>query len=467
MIPFLLLQITPFGSHEQIAKSGRIVRYRKQPTLISTRIALAGDGGNAMENAGDVPQGKPLAAEPTHAAMMSNFKSSACRAPRLTRMATIWQMCAILLCGATIRAQVAPSSEPLRRARDFVIAGKPEQAVPIYQELVRKFPNNPALHVDLCVAQYKARRYRDSAEAAKAALRLQPELPSANLFLGASYLQLGEYAAAIPPLQKALEAQSTERNARLALAEAFSGAGQYEQATQQFQKLSQILPDSPKVWYGLGHCYDKLSELAPGQSARYRQLAQQAYNRLDQQPPSLESRIHAAELLDRSSEWMEAAKLWRKALELAPHDNRARGGLAWALFRARDYKPALKVIESMRKDGFDSAVVNFLTGGCWLNLQQPEKSIPYLEKAIAADSHFLPAKAALGQVLLQTGKARAAIPYLRAALSVDEDGTTHFQLYRAYSITGQTEAAKRALADYEEFKKRLPHASTVHGNVYR
>jgi tetratricopeptide (TPR) repeat protein len=400
--------------------------------------------------------------------MISKRKSMAFRAPRLTRMATIsWGILAVSLCAATLRAQSAPSSEPLRRARDLVIAGKPEQAIPIYQELVRELPNNPGLRVDLCIAQFTARRYKDSVEAAEAALRLQPGLPSANLFLGASYLQLGEFASAIPPLQKALEARPTDRNAGLALAEALSGAGQYGQAAQQFQKLSEILPDSAKVWYGLGHCYNKLSEQAPGQSEHYRELAQQAYNRLDQLPPSLESRIHAAELLDSSSEWMEAAKQWRKALELAPHDNRARGGLAWALYRARDYPSALQVIEGMRKDGFDSAVVNFLTGGCWLNLEQPKKSIPYLEKAIADDSHFLPARAALGQALLRTGRAREAIPFLQAALSVDEDGTIHFQLYRAYSVAGQAAAAKQALSDYEEFKKGLPPASTAQGNAYR
>lgn len=347
-----------------------------------------------------------------------------------------------------------------------MIAGKPEQAAAIYQELVRKFPENPDLRVDLCVAQFKARRYKDSAEAAKAALKLRPELPAANLFLGASYLQLGEFASAIPPLQKALEQQSADRNARLALAEALSGARRYEEAADQFQKLAEIIPDSPKVWYGLGQCYEKLSARAPGRREHYQELAQQAYNRLGYLPSSPESYIHAAELREKNSEWVEAAKQWREALALAPHDNRARAGLAWALYRARDYAPALEVIQEMQKDGLDSAVLNFLTGGCWLNLQQPEKSVQYLEKAIAADSSFLPAKAALGQALLQTGKASEAIPLLREALSVDEDGTIHFQLYRAYATAGEAEAAKQALSDYEEFKK-APHSATASGNAYR
>ncbi|HET9179052.1 MAG TPA: tetratricopeptide repeat protein [Terriglobia bacterium] len=383
-------------------------------------------------------------------------------------MATFsWRVCAGLLCAATLWAQVAPPPEALSRARDLVIAGKPEQAAAIYQELVRKFPNHPGLRVDLCVAQYKAGRYKDSAEEAKAALKLRPKLPAANLFLGASYLQLGEFASAIPPLQKALAEQPADRNARLALAEALSGARRYEEAAEQFQRLAEIIPDNPRVWYGLGQCYEKLSEQTNGQSEHYRELARQAYNRLEQLPRSPEMYIHAAELREKNSEWVEAATQWREALALEPHDERARAGLAWALFRARDYASALEVIAEMRKDGIDSAVLNFLTGGCWLNLQQPEKSIPYLEKAIAADSGFLPAKAALGQALLQTGKAREAIPLLRAALSADDDGTIHFQLYRAYAMAGEAGAAKQALSDYEEFKKGPSQASTVSGGPYR
>jgi tetratricopeptide (TPR) repeat protein len=364
-----------------------------------------------------------------------------------------------LLFAATVGAQAGPPSEQLRRARELVLAGKPEQAVPIYQQLIRTSPNSPDLRVDLCIAQFKARHYKDSIEQAKAALRLRPELPSANLFLGASYVELGEFAAALPPLEKALEAQPNERNARLMLAQALSGAQRYEEAVEQFQKLSELLPDNPKVWYGLGQCYDKLSRQTPGQRDDYRELARQAFNQLTSLPRSRESCIHAAELREENGEWAEAAKAWREALKIAPDDGRVREGLAWALYRARDYEAALALIDSMRKDGLDSAELNFLSGACWLNLEQPEKSISYLEKAIGADAHLLPAHAALGQALLRTGRAKEAIPRLRAALSIDEDGSIHFQLFRAYAIAGQTEEAKRALSDYEEFKKSLRFAN--------
>ena len=360
-----------------------------------------------------------------------------------------------LLCAATLWAQADQASEKLRQAREFVIAGKPEQAIPMYQELVRAAPNSPELLMDLCIAEFKAKRYRDAIEHAQAALRLQPDLPSANLFLGASYVELGESAAAIPPLNQVLGGQPNERNARLMLAQALSGAKRYEEAAQQFRKLSELIPDNPKVWYGLGQTYDRLSQRAPAEREQFRVLAGQAYDRLMRLPRSSEAYAHAAELRAEGGEWAEAARQWREALKLAPDDGRVRTGLVWALYRSRDYEAALALIEGTRKGDPDSAELNFLSGACWLNLEEPQKSIPYLEKAIDADSHLLPAQAALGQALLQTGRAKDAIPHLRAALSIDEDGSGHYQLFRAYEIAGQGEAARQALSDYKEFTKRL------------
>jgi hypothetical protein len=48
------------------------------------------------------------------------------------------------------------------------------------------------------------------------------------------------------------------------------------------------------------------------------------------------------------------------------------------------------------------------------------------------------------------GKAADAIPHLQAALSSDEDATIHFQLLRAYQLTGQTGLARQALTAYQE-----------------
>src|SRR5205823_9381491 len=359
----------------------------------------------------------------------------------------------VLLWAATLCGQAGPPSERLHRARELVIAGKPEEAIPLYQELVRTFPANPEILMNLCIAEFMAKRYGDSIRDAEAALRLKPDLTNANLFLGASYAELGENDAAIQPLNRVLDVQPNDRNARLMLAQALLGTQRYEGAAEQFRKLSDLLPANSKVWYGLGQSYDGLSRHAPAEAAKYREFAQQAYGRLMQLPPSREAFVHAAELNAESGEWVEAARHWREAMKLAPGDRRVRTSLAQALYRSRDYESALALADRMRNEQPDSPELNFLTGACWLNLEQPARSIPYLEKAVSVDRQFLPAQAGLGQALLKTGKAKEAIPHLQAALSIDEDGSDHFQLFRAYTIAGEAAAAKQALSEYEQFSK--------------
>jgi predicted Zn-dependent protease len=103
----------------------------------------------------------------------------------------------------------------------------------------------------------------------------------------------------------------------------------------------------------------------------------------------------------------------------------------------------------------ESADVQFLYGASLLNVQQPVEAIPYLRAAVARDARLLPARAALGQGLLQTGKAEEAIALLEGAVSVDRDGSIHFQLYRAYRLTHREAEARQALAAYQRLRASL------------
>lgn len=67
---------------------------------------------------------------------------------------------------------------------------------------------------------------------------------------------------------------------------------------------------------------------------------------------------------------------------------------------------------------------------------------------------MLPAQASLARALLQSGRAAEALPHVTAALPLDTDGSLHFQLARAYQSSGQAEAAKAAMAKYQEIQAR-------------
>ena len=68
----------------------------------------------------------------------------------------------LLLAAAALCAQSDPAQKA-KQARDLVLAGKAEEAIPIYLELARAAPNDAAMLVNLCIAEFKARRFRDAA----------------------------------------------------------------------------------------------------------------------------------------------------------------------------------------------------------------------------------------------------------------------------------------------------------------
>lgn len=470
----------------------------------------------------------------------------------------------LLACAAAI-AQPADPAERTKQARELVIAGRAEEAVPIFEDLVQASPNDAGLRMSLCIAQFKAGRFRDSIAQAEAALRLQPGMLTARLFLGASYLELGDPGRAAEPLQKVVAAQPKERNAQLMLAEAMRSLNRYEEAAEHFRAAIALMPENAKAWYGLGRslealsgqALDELEQTAPDcayrhaltaeallrqrrygsalhhyrdalardaglrgvhaglatlyketgrpalaaaeeeagkrmpppdcaarklecdfaagrlrevigaarqsaspeayfwSSMAYRGLAAEAYARLENLPDSAESHIYAATIHESRSLYTEAIREWRLALKLAPDDANVRTGLAVALFHGRDYTAALPLLDGLLRQRPESADLNFLYGASVLNMEQPEKAVPYLERALKQDARYLPARAALGQAYLRIGKAAQAIPHLKESLATDEDGSRHFQLVRAYQLAGETDLAKKALADYQTFRKTM------------
>lgn len=355
------------------------------------------------------------------------------------------------------RAQTAAGAGERQKARDLLVAGRPLEAIPLYEALVRKSPASAELRTDLCIANFKARRYREAIVQAEAALKLNPDLTVARLFLGSSYLESGEPDKAIQPLEDVIRAQPEDRNAHLMLAQALHRVGRVREAAAHYQKTAELAPGSPVAWSGLAECYEKLAAAGTPDGERFRALASEAWDRLLRLPRSRESLIHEARLLEGAGEYIEAAQKWREALRFSPGDAAVKWSLTWSLYRGRDYRAALGLLSQLERDSSTAADLNFLEGACLLNLQQPAQSIPYLEKALQLDSQLLPAHLALGQAYLQTKMAKQAIPHLRAALSLDEDGSGHFQLFRACQMAGDVSAASRALEAYRRFQPRPVH----------
>lgn len=184
------------------------------------------------------------------------------------------------------------------------------------------------------------------------------------------------------------------------------------------------------------------------------QLARRSFVRLAALPASPESFRFQAETARDQNRHADAAAAWREALRLQPGNPDFQAELISSLILARKYEEAQDLVGPLLKQYPGAPDLNYLQGDLLLNQQLADRAVPHLEQAVKADPANLPAHASLARALIATGRPADALPHAKAALELDTDGSLHFQLARAYQASGQAEAAKAALAQYQQIKAR-------------
>ena len=185
----------------------------------------------------------------------------------------------------------------------------------------------------------------------------------------------------------------------------------------------------------------------------YNKLALSAYLRLSELPPSVETHELKAKIESKRRQYHEAAKDWREALKLSPGNPHIQKELAVALYESGDLEGAATLLQELVKREPLATDLNYLLGDTILNSQKPQEAIPYLERVVESDPQMLPAQKSLGLAYLQTGQAGKAIVHLKEALTIDQDGSVHYQLGRAYQVHGDRELSSAMLKQYQEMQR--------------
>jgi predicted Zn-dependent protease len=480
-------------------------------------------------------------------------------APRATLFCALASLCASL-CAAQNEDLAALS----RTVKQLMAGGRFEEAIPICEQLVRAMPGVPGLVLNLGLAEEMAGHPGKAVPRFEEVLKVEPGNVPALTSLATVQLQLNHPQLALVPLKKLLSLELSNHDARGMLAGALMGVDLFDEAAEQYRKLTTEDATDVKAWYGLGKAYESLadrsleriSQHAPEspyaaaliaysrldrqqyrsaffflrqaeeklpklrglhaalakvyqetghadwaaieekeeeslpppscsgdpaecyfvqnrflESAKaagtnpvapslfwgakaYHQLALEAFARLGGLPESVELHALKAQAFHGHNQDIEAANEWRAALRLAPGNKRLENELATSLFLAHDYKAAMPMILELLPGDRNSPDLNFMMGESLLRTEQPDQAVAYLETALRANSKMLPAHASLGLALAKLDRSGDAIPHLEKALALDDDGSLHYTLARAYQQAGNSQRSRELMEEYQRIQKR-------------
>jgi len=385
-------------------------------------------------------------------------------------------------------ASIAPAW--LFLGASYLDTGNAERALQPLEKFVRLQPEDPGGRQTLGDALFATNKFPEAADQYKKLSELETNNPHAWYGLNRSYIALAGVSF------QAVEKAAPESAWWLALvADERVRRQQLHSAFFFYKKAAAIDPNLPGLHASIADVYKKTGhsdwaeaerqrnasakcEAAPQacdffagrykevvqnggktpealywQSRAYARLAENAFQRLEQLPENPE--IHELRAGQRSTQrqYRESAEEWRKAVQYAPNDEHLKEELLSSVYRAGDYSAALKLADEQLRENATSAELNLLKGEILIASQDAAKAIPCLRTALKYDPNLLAAHRALGQAYMLAGLPSDAIPHLQAAASIDEDGSLHYQLARAFQVTGKPELAKKALDEYERRQK--------------
>ena len=220
---------------------------------------------------------------------------------------------------------------------------------------------------------------------------------------------------------------------RMQVVNALLQAGEYKAALRTLDGLPATETKSLEISYWRARCYEK--------------LATAAYLRLYQADPNsyrwhqLMGDIEAAKGDDgKAIEEYRAAVVLKPTL---PNLHYSLGHLLWKDLKVPEARIELEV-ELTSNPHHAGALTD--VGDSYLLEHQPEKALPYLNSALAADAGNPDIHRDLGTAYSELGDYRKAEEELKIAVTTDHDGSVHYKLARAYQALGQKEDASREFA---------------------
>lgn len=312
------------------------------------------------------------------------------------------------------RVPANPAGVALQRkladAQDAVGRGDFSAAAQDYQDYLAKNPNDANVHFNLGYVYSALKRPADAKAEYERAISLDPKMQSAYQNLGLTLL-MSDPAAAIPPLQKAVELAPTQPEPKFLLGDAFERAGKLPDAIAQYRAAEKLDPGNFDVHFQLARALLR-SGHAAGAEPEFRQA-------LSARPASAEARLGLAQSLLQQKKVPAAATEFAAYVHDRPADRDARLEYAALLAQSGSYDQALAQLDQAAILSPDDLRSLKLRAQVYFDQKQYAAAIPVLRKAepLAPADPDIPAE--LGHLYIEEKQYPDAARELESALKLD------------------------------------------------
>lgn len=226
------------------------------------------------------------------------------------------------------RIMAQQSLMDLRKGYLLMEAEKYQEAAGEFLKAINRTPSEPYARILYGSSLYWLGEPDKAMAEFDAAAELDPGNAVARQLMGIVHAWKGNAQAALEKFLKAGELAPERADVKMNIGSTYHSLGDMDKALEYFREAARLEPANPLYQYQLGLLYSRLGRVPEARAALKKALS--AFRDYE------DALLDLAVLEEKDGNDKEAARLYRRALEIKPGDNVARFRLACLLYRNGD-----------------------------------------------------------------------------------------------------------------------------------